>query len=527
MVISSISIPDSFWETTEIQNEDLEFIFNHLLDIETPQTTLELVTALVSQKINNHIQQLQKKRQSGGDVYLPKDTHKTGDNLVFPVLEWQKGKINSTRPGHNPELPPFQVMDVQMESGGVRSFAMTLEEHALNEPITIDNSDPSLSPDAVLHTHGKHLISKLNKILEDNNDLVNIAGHWFPRSLLVDINIGHLNLAEAILEEAGGGPMLTQDLLDQIGMSTDANNKLLEFSVNLALQEDTRFDEVGPAGETLWYLKRLEPDEVQNTPKYLRYQAIDVDTAGYEDQLAELTSLVFDEHEPAPDVEDAVDEITISLIFPHWRAGTLPLTNEMAKLFPTAYEAPRVRFAFCDAETGEKFPGWVVRAPKYIYGLRKWYETQGLIPGSLIHIQKSTEPGEILLHVEKKRQNKEWIRTVLVGADGGIVFATLKQIVTAAFDERMVTAIPDLTSVDPLWDAGPKQKLDAIINNSFLELAKLNPQGHVHAQELYASVNLVRRCTPSVLLNTLYQNNKKFSYLGNLYFRLRDADEEA
>lgn len=526
MVISSNSIPENYWETAEILDEDLEFIFNHLLDIETPQTTIELVSALVSHKINNHIQNLQKKRQSGGDVFLPKDSHKVGENLIFPALEWQKGKVSSIRPGHNPELPPFQVMEMKMESGTTRSFAMALEEHKLNEPITIDNTDPSLSPEAVIHTFGKPLIAKLNKKLEDNNDLVNIAGHWFPRSLLVDINIGHLNLAEAILEEAGGGPMLIQELLDQIGMSTDANNKLLEFSVNLALQEDTRFDEVGPAGETLWYLKRLEPDEVQNTPKYLRYQPFEVDPSGYEDQLHELRGLVFDEHEPSPDVEDNVDEITISLIFPHWRAGTLPLTNEMAKLFPTAYEAPRVRFAFCDADTGEKFPGWVVRSPKYVFGLRQWYEAQGLIPGSLVHIQKSTVPGEILVHVEKKRQNKEWIRTVLVGADGGIVFATLKQIVTAAFDERMVTAIQDLTSVDPLWEAGPRQKLDTIINNSFLELAKLNPQGHVHAQELYACVNLIRRCTPSVLLNALYQNNKKFGYLGNLYFRLRDSDEE-
>ena len=51
------------------------------------------------------------------------------------------------------------------------------------------------------------------------------------------------------------------------------------------------------------------------------------------------------------------------------------------------------------------------------------------------------------------------------------------------------------------------------------ELAKLNPQGHIHAQEIYAAVNLIRRCPPSVVINVLF-NQPWSSHLGDLYFRI-------
>jgi hypothetical protein len=54
------------------------------------------------------------------------------------------------------------------------------------------------------------------------------------------------------------------------------------------------------------------------------------------------------------------------------------------------------------------------------------------------------------------------------------------------------------------------------------ELTKLTPQGHVHAQELYAALNLVRRVPPAPLFALL--TNKPFSHVGDLHFRI---DEDA
>ncbi len=221
------------------------------------------------------------------------------------------------------------------------------------------------------------------------------------------------------------------------------------------------------------------------------------------------------------------EEIEISLIFPHWRAGTLPLSRTVSTFFPTADEAPRIQFTFLDPESEEKFPGWVVRPSKYVFGLRDWYERHGLIPGSIVKLTRGIKPGEIQIHIEKRRQNKEWVRTALIGADGGIVFAMLKQIVTATFDERMAIAIPDVDALDSMWKSGkqrgnPESALDMMVQ----ELAKLNPQGHIHAQELYACMNLLRRCSPGLILQGL-MTGKKYHSLGNLYFRYADSAGDA
>jgi hypothetical protein len=53
------------------------------------------------------------------------------------------------------------------------------------------------------------------------------------------------------------------------------------------------------------------------------------------------------------------------------------------------------------------------------------------------------------------------------------------------------------------------------------ELTKLNPQGHVHAQELYAAVNLVRRTAPAPLF-ALLASQARFIHVGDLHFRLEE-----
>ena len=43
------------------------------------------------------------------------------------------------------------------------------------------------------------------------------------------------------------------------------------------------------------------------------------------------------------------------------------------------------------------------------------------------------------------------MKTLLIGADGGIVFAMLKQTISANFNERMAIAIPSTDILDDLW----------------------------------------------------------------------------
>jgi len=511
---------ENFWLSYKITENDLTRIFNHLLETESPATQVDLAKNIILFQIDNQKKKIESDQKSEGFIYYPKDTFNKSDQLVFPHLSWLKGKVIDIRSGVNPDLPDLQVIDVLLENNTTHiSLASNLSEHKLNTPVhrEIENW---LDSEYVYTNYLSSISSKLKIMLDSTDDLVCIAGNYFPRTLLVDIGIGQLNLCEAILEMENGGPLSTQDLLSQIDLPTGVNQSLIEFSLEFALQEDNRFDEVGPSGKTLWFLNRLEPNEVQNIPNLLRFTE-DLPTLPTElVQYKSFGAEQCDEFE-TEEITSPVESVTISLIYPHWRSGTLPLTSRLKLLFPTAYETPRIKFNFVETKNNFTFSGWVVRPSRYIYGLREWYAREGVIPGSLIHLSRGKNPGEVSIRVEKSKNSKEWIRTVLVGADGGVVIALLKQVVTCSFDERMALVTPDTNSLDTVWEKKSKFPMEKIVHQTMIELSKLNPQGQIHAQELYAAVNTLRRCPPSTILDLLF-NQPWVKHLGDLYFKLTD-----
>jgi hypothetical protein len=235
--------------------------------------------------------------------------------------------------------------------------------------------------------------------------------------------------------------------------------------------------------------------------------------AQLDDELSDITT------EPDPGIK----EVTLALIYPHLRAGTLPLSARIRSLFPTAHESPRVRFTLVDGKTKQKMPGWVVREHGYVFGLREWYKANELMPGSLVRIRRGENPGEVIIEARTYRATKDWVRTVIVGADGGVVFAMLKQSISAEFNDRMAFAVPSYEAVDQLWSQEKKRPFDKLVANMIREMSKLTPQGHVHAQELYSAVNIVRRVPPAPLF-ALLSSNPEFSHVGDLHFRLNETE---
>jgi hypothetical protein len=219
---------------------------------------------------------------------------------------------------------------------------------------------------------------------------------------------------------------------------------------------------------------------------------------------------------------EGVKEVTVSLIFPHLRSGTLPLSARVRPLFPTAYESPRVRFTLVDGKTKQKMPGWVVREHGYVFGLREWYKANELMPGSLVRIRRSDNPGEVIIEAKAYR-TKDWVRTVIVGADGGMVFAMLKLSILAEYNDRMAFAIPSMDAVDQLWLQDRKRPFEKLVADLIREMSKLTPQGHVHAQELYSAVNIVRRLPPAPLF-ALLASTPEFTHVGDLHFRLTELE---
>lgn len=520
-----LKLPAEYWSNFTVLKRDIDFIQNHLFETESPLTARELAAVLVEECIRIEHEAQVKEQLSSGDLYLPKETYQIGQKLIFPSLAMKRGQVTATRPGNNPDLGTFEVIEVSFEDGTTKQLASALADHKLNAP-----PEQKANPDTDLHTilalFGDDITRKLNLALEKDDSLVRIAGAWFPQALLVDIGVGYLNLAEAVLEMNGGEPISTALLMEQVDLPRSSNPKLTEFSMNYTLQEDGRFDEVGSAGEVLWCLRRLEPEEVQNIPAVLKYIPVDYDRVLLTPQMLAIEAQLDDELSETEQKHPKADEVTITLTYPHWRTGTLPISPRVRSFFPTAIESPRIRFTLVDGKTGERMPAWVVREYGYVFGLRKWYEKQKLIPGAYIVIHRSKVPGEVIVEAKTHRPTRDWVRTVLSGSDGGLVFALLKHEIFCEYNERMAVVVPDVNAVDAAFTQKSRLPLNKLVHEMLQKLAGLTPQGHVHAEELYSAVNILRRIPPAPLLAVLAGSNE-FTHVGDLHFRLAEnAPEE-
>jgi hypothetical protein len=524
MTSSSFQLKNDYWDNFTLTEKDIEHIYNALLEMETPLPTEDLARLLVTERITAERIATERRKSEGGDIYLPRNDYEPGQTIIFPTFDWDRGVVAARRDGFNPEIANFGVIEVAFESGAHREFAVGLAEHPLNAPPEMTEETGLTNPDNVIEDYGPAIADDLDRELESSDEFVRIAGRWFPRALLVEINTGHLNLAEAVLDMEGGGPLSTTRLLETVDLGFELNRSLVEFSFDFALWRDERFDEVGPAGEVLWFLKKLEPVEVLEVPKHLRYTPIEYDPEEIPEEMAPLEIELDDELSRPGGATPKSNEVEIRLIYPHWRAGTLPLSARLLSLFPTAYQAPRIRFILEDGETGEQFPGWVVREPRYVYGLKDFYADKNLFPGALVKVRRGRNPGEVIVEAEQKRETREWLRTVLTGSDGGLVLAMLKQFVQTRYDERMAIAVPEPVTLDKIWEKHAKERtpFERIVVNLLRELAKLNPQANVHASELYAAVNLVRRAPPGPIL-ALLNTRPWFQHVGDLYFQLDET----
>ena len=517
-----------FWQSFQVTGDDLDYIKNYLFESETPKTVEEIRNALVSNRIEREKSSIAKSRRDKGPVFTPKDSYKIGDKITISTQGWDQCEVVSIRPSHNPEMPPFTVIEVKFNNGTRKLFASELQEHMLNNPQQVIPGMEYLDADFALREHGVELSQKIKHAMENDEDLVASAARWFHRSLLIDINIGHLNLAEAILDMNSGGPLSTANLIEQLDLPAGENPALLEFSLNRALQEDPRFDEVGPTGEVLWFLEKLEPEDVRSIPLFLRQTQEPVDSSGFTPQINKALVQLDDEGLFDTDLALSPDVVQIVLTYPHWRAGTIPLSSRTNNLFPTALESPRIKFDFIDSDTKSAVNGWVVRPHHYVAGLRQWYLDNNIVPGTFINLHKADDAGNVVINANRHKPTKEWVRTALVGADGGIVLALLKQQMATAYDEQMTTIIPDVEALDRVWQQTGKARLNTgqALLRIARELSKINPQGHIHAIELFSSVNVIKRVSAAVVF-TYLTSHPMFSHVGDLYFRLNeDAIQE-
>jgi hypothetical protein len=509
-----------------VGRDDLEYIHNRLLEEERPLPVEELTLAVMRYRADKEETSLQK-MLTKGTVYKPADTYAVGEKLVFSALNFATATVNEIRPGSNPEYGDFQVIQVEFgRSGRQREFASGLvKPHTLNDETgrLLDGDESVLDPEQLYGRYGRYVRERLLVALNQQADLVELYGLWFLKALVVEIGPGHLNIAEAILDISGGGPLPPGELLKDLDLPAEARRELLEFSVNYALDKDERFDEVGPAGEVLWYLRRLEPAEALAPPKRLTYEPIPYDRTLLNLGLRKLESDLDDEWALGWQPYPAAESVTFTLTFPHWQQGTLPLSSKIAPLFPTAFQAPRIRCLLVDAETKEEIEAWVVWEGRFVLGLADWYQTNQLPVGAYIHLSPGTEPGTVLIDYERRRPQQEWIRVARIEGNK-IIFGMQKRALGAAYDDMMTIGFSNPEAADDVWVKALEQdwSLAQTMVRLFPELAKLSPQTTVHSKTVYSAVNVVRRCPPGPIFAELVRQ-PCFVSMGENYWRFNPS----
>ena len=498
---------EAFWqEDFAVDDDDLNHLYNLFLEDETPRTIQELTLALIQGRCAREEATIQREL-ARGTVYQPRDSYSLGEQIVFPALDFALGTVVGEREGHNPEYGEFKVIRVRLEGqDSEREFAAQLQQpHRLN--LTPEAENHLLSTEELYQRYGSTVQQRLLAYLSAREEFVNFGDLWLPQIALVEVHIGHRNIAEAVLD-VNGHPMSPEALLQELDLSTDASLSTQLFSLNYALSCDDRFDDVGYEGQILWYLRRLEPPEVVYPPRRLLYTPQPYDRSGLIEDLLQLEREIDDEATAliAPPALIG-DSVIVTLNYPHRRVGTLPLMVRTRPFFPRG-STQHTRITFVDRSTGKEMPGWVVHQYNYVCGLEEWYKAHEIPVGGYVKLERTGDPLVVGVDFLPRRMRREWVRVASV-EDGRLVFKMQKMPISCEYDELMIVGEADADSVDELWVRTEEEgkPIFDVMCEVFPELAKLSPQGTVHAKTLYSAINIVRRCPPGPIFAELTRHS--------------------
>ncbi len=507
-----------YWEAGfALDNTDIEQIYNHLLEVEKPQTVEEIAQVIIRYRVSLEVQRIER-LLSGRTIYQPQNSFKIGDQLVFPTMQFAQGKVTGLREGYNPQYGKFNVITVEIDKK-LREFAA---DFANEQYITIGNIELATSIEdvdvaALISQYGDRVADAVSRALVSRDEFVRLGKEWFVKQMMAEVNIGHLHLAEAVLEMNEGGPLRTDEILPHLDMDPSLDTSVLRFSLNYALLNDDRFDETAPKGKVIWYLRRLEPTGVKETPGRLVYSSIPHDRALLSPQLLALERELDDELSDLP-LSETPESVEFTLLFPHRWAGTMPLNSKIRKMLPLG-SSPRQRLVFRDEFTNDEIVAWVVLDENYIWGLGDWYEKNGIPIGGFVHLKPGPEPDVILLGFDRRRAQREWVR-LATAVDNRIHFELMKRSIGCGFDDLLIVGTDVTAAIDALWRRAETQRrtIASLLAELFMTLADLTPQNSVHAKTLYSAINMLRRVPPGPLFAELVRH-PAFVPVGDHYWQ--------
>ncbi len=516
MIQAQTQTADYWGRRFSLTESDIEQLYNHLLETEKPQPISALVEVLFQHRVNEEVRAIER-TMKGRTVYQPQETYDVGSDLVFPALGFAQGTVTGVRPGFNPEEGEFQVVAVHL-SGKKREFVAGYgQPHVLNGDGGSDlRGLLNLDAYVLVEQFGAGVTPKVAKALVAHSDFIELGAEWFVKSLMAEINVGHLHLAEAVLEIGEGGPMGAEEILPNLDLDPGIDPSVQRFSLNYALLQDGRFDEVGGKGRVAWFLKRLEPQGVLSTPERLKYEPVEYDRTLLNGQLRLLEHELDDEWSQFEAVA-AAQPAVLSITYPHRLAGTLPVSSRLRPLFDTG-KVPRQRVVFQDEETNKEIVGWVVPEGRFVYGLGEWYAEHEIPVGGFVQLGPGSEPGHLSIGFDSRRPQREWVRLATV-VDNRIHFELKRRAVGCGYDDLLIVGTDVVAAIDALWRraTASNRSLVSIMAEAFPSLAALTPQNTVHAKTLYSAVNMLRRTPPGPLFAELVRH-PAFQEVGDHYW---------
>ena len=493
---------EGFWrDEFQLTGPDVAHVYDLILDASKPVRPSVLARALVEAGCRREEAAIQAEL-SRGVPYRPAGSYEIGTEITFPALDYAWATVVGSRPAYNPQYGEFVAIQVRFDGDDrTREFASELrgghrldQESGESSPFS---SGGAHSPEELTELFGGIVEQRIAAGLASHGEFVLVGEGWFLRELLVGVTVGQLNIAEALIE-VKGMPLPTAELMADLDLPMEAPEEIRLLSLKWALKLDGRFDNVGDSGRDVWYLRRSTPAEVLSPPPRLTLRPDVYDRHVISSELLALEREIDDEGvgEEVPGAIRPIYRTSVTLNYPHWRTGTLPLTPRTQGMFPrpTEHHTPIV---LVDGQSGDRFQGWVVQEADFVYGLRDYYQKHALPVGVFLKLERTRDPRVITVDYAPQRLKSAWVK-VVSARPGQLGFQVRKVALACEFDEQIILTEDSPAAIDTLREEEETRgtSLLQLMIRIVQELVKLSPQGTVHAKTVYSAVNVLRRTAP-------------------------------
>lgn len=390
-----------YWQDFELTDGDLRYLSELLIEEEAPLIVEDLTRRVMEKRVGDE-KAVWDNREAKGRVYQPRETYEEGDHLVFSALADTVGTVVGVRTGRHPDHDTFSVIQVRMEGADeIREFASNFSQpHALNfiqveqgEDVSLDNLDAAATQ--LFERYGNYVTPVVLAGLHESAEFANFGGEWFLKGFVLQIQEGHLNLAEAVLDLASGFSG-AQAILDVLEMPADTSVAVQMFSLNhaLASDEDERFEFAGTKSRMEWRLPRVADT------KALRFTRGPKDIS-LDHTLDEVVEIAADRPLDGVTTGEA-KEWSHVLTFYDWYWGHLPFDAGARGLLdePLLPGQCCSRIELRPASGGETFPAIAYYPSERQLGwwgsaeLRGFFEKHELAPGATVTVRRTSSAND-------------------------------------------------------------------------------------------------------------------------------------